>query len=474
MRLRLAIVLMLLLAGGTIAVDHVAPAKPVHRSTVSLAPDAGLLTCPYLTEPRGRAYLQVANIGTGPTSVRVPIGAAKGPPIVITTSVPAGGTNSMRIPDGAASRAGAVVEYSGGTVVATHMLFVPKATTPIARAGGAAASPCARAGGEDVVVTGATTVGSDVTLALFNPGAADADVSVSLIADGRVFQPQRLSRRVIRSRDRHDFRLGDYAFNARTLTAIVHANAGRIVAEALVRSPTGVELLPGQDPANEVVSIAGGSGTGSKVGVTVIGSDDAGVDASIITSSNQVSVGGFPPSLPPEVGRYLAVPDQGSTAPAAYDFLVGVGSPIVAETTWVTSKSGTRELASLPGSVPASHWAAVLGAFQPEAVTRAVLVNPRGVPRTVRITTIAASGATTQTISIPAGRLVDVAIGKGVGTFAVVVDADGPVALGLRSVAFGARGGTSVAIVGESFTTPSPEAVTIDQRTGIPAIIPAG
>jgi len=471
MRLRLAIFLMLALAGGTIAVDQVAPAKPVHRSTVSLAPDAGLLTCPYLTEPSARAYIQLANIGTGPSSVRVTIGTAKGSPVVLTTSIPAGATSSMRIPAGAASRAGAVVEFSGGEVVATHMLFLQRAITPVAHAGGAAAAPCARAGGDDVVVTGATTFGSDTTLALFNPGAADADVSVSLIADGRIFEPLRLARRVIQSRTRQDFRLGDYAFNARTLTAIVHANAGRVVAEGLVRSKNGVELLPGQIPSNEVVAIAGQSGPGSSVGVTVIGANDAGIDATVLNAKTQVSVGGFPPSLPPEVGRYIPVPDQGSAGPAAFDFRVNVGSPLVAETTWTTSKADAQEVASFPGVAPASRWAAVVGAFQPQTVTRAVVVNPRGVPSSVRVTTIGPSGTTTQSLMIPAGRLADLAIGKGVGTFAVVVDADGPIAFGLRCAGFTANGGVSVAVVGEPFTSPAPEAVVIDQRTGIPAVI---
>ena len=471
MKLRLAIVLMLVLAGGTIAVDRVAPAKPLHRSTVSLVPDAGLLTCPYLTEPNTRAYLQLANVGTGPSSVRVTIGAAKGSPIVVAVNIPAGATSSMRIPAKAASRAGAAVEFSGGNVVATHMILMQKTSAPVARSGGGAASPCTRAGGDDVVVMGATTFGSDATLALFNPGAADADVSVSLIADGRPLQPQRLSRRVIQSRTRQDFRLGDYAFNARTLTAIVHANAGRVVAEALVRSATGVELLPGQIPADEVVAIAGQSGTGSRVGVMVIGSDDSGVDATVMNANTQVSVGGFPPSLQPEIGRYMDVTDQGAAAPAAYDFRVGVGSPLVAETTWTTSKSGTQEVASLPGVAPASRWAAVLGASQSVAVTRAVIVNPRGVPSSVRVTTIGPSGTTTQNVTVPAGRLADIAIGKGAGTFAVVVDADGPVAFGLRSSGFDTRGGVSIAISGEPFSAPAAEAVVIDQRTGIPAVI---
>jgi hypothetical protein len=351
------------------------------------------------------------------------------------------------------------------------MLLMPKAIAPIAHAGGAAASPCTRAGGEDVVVTGARTLGGDTTLALFNPGAADADVSVSLVADGRLFQPQRLSRRVIQSRTRQDFRLGDYAFNARTLTAIVHANAGRVVAEGLVRLATGVELLPGQIPSDEVVDIAGQSGAGSSVGVTVIGNDDAGVDATLMNATTQLSVGGFPPSLQPGVGRYLVVPDQGSAAPAAYDFRVSVGSPLVAETTWTTSKSGIQEVASLPGVAPASRWAAVIGATQAVTVTRAVIVNPRGVPSSVRVTTIGPSGTTSQTLTIPAGRLMDIAIGKGPGTFAVVVDADGPVAFGLRSSGFESRGGVSVAIAGEPFSAPAAEAVVIDQRTGIPAVI---
>jgi len=472
-KLRLAVVLMLLMIGGAIAVDRVSPAKPVPRSTVSLAPEAGILTCPYLTEPNARSYLQVANIGTTPSSIRVNFGAAKGAPIVVPLSVLAGETGSIRIPSTAASRAGAVVEFSGGNVVATHMLFLQKVSGPVVRAGGAAASPCARAGGEDVVVTGASTLGSDAELALYNPGAADADVSVSLIADGRVFQPQRLSRRVIASHTRQDFRLGDFAFSARNLTAVVHANVGRVVAEALVRSSSGAELLPGQVPSNELVAVAGQSGTGSSVGVTVIGNNDAGIEARLINAKAQVSVGGFPPSLPPETGRFFAVPDQGSAGAAAYEFSVDVGSPLVTETTWTTTRGGVQEQASLPGAVPAPDWAAVVGAFQLGTASRAIIVNPRGVVSAVRVTTIGPAGTSTQSLSIPAGRLVDIAIGRGAGTFAVVVDADGPVVLALRSGGFATgRPGSSVAIVGESFTQPTPEAVAVDPRTGIPAVLP--
>ena len=392
MKLRIVVLLVLVLAGGAIAVDRVSPAEPVARSAVSLSPAAGVLSCPYVTEPTGRAYIQLANVGSSTAAVRLGIGAAKGSPLAIAVSIPAGSATSMRVPATAASRAAAVIEYSGGAVIATHMLFMRPSSGPVVRAGGAAASPCARAGGQDVVVSGARTIGTDVLLAVFNPGSADADVSVSLIADGRVLQPQRLSRRIVPGHSRRDFRLGDFAFSARNLTAVVHANSGRVVAEALMRSAQGVEFLPGQTPSNEMIAVAGQSGSGANVGVTVIGQDDAGLDVRLISAIAQTSVARIPPSLPPAGGRSLDIPDQGQGAAAAYAFRVTVGSPIVAGTSWTTNHSGLQEQAVLPGAVPSFQWGAVLGAFQPGMGTRAVIVNPGGVATQVHVTTFGPTG----------------------------------------------------------------------------------
>jgi hypothetical protein len=252
----------------------------------------------------------------------------------------------------------------------------------------------------------------------------------------------------------------------------VHANSGRVVAEALIRSTQGVEFLPGQTPSTEMIAVAGQSGSGANVGVTVIGQDDAGLDVRIISAIQQASVAGIPPSLPPATGRSLGIPDQGEGAPAAYSFSVTVGSPIVAGTSWVTTHNGSKELAVLPGVVPSSRWGAVLGAFQPGTGTRAMIVNPGGVATQVRVTTFGPAGRSEQDMLIPAGRLLDFPLGKGVGTFAIFVDADSPVALALRSVAFPGAAVTSVAVVGESFLAPTPEAVVIDPRAGVPAVLP--
>jgi hypothetical protein len=460
------------LAGGAIAVDSVSPAEPAARSTVSLAPAAGVLSCPYVTEPGGSASIQVANVGVSAASLRLGIDAAKGAPIAINLNVPVGSTTSLQVPATAAGHAAAVIEYSGGPIVATHMLFLSPSSGPVVRAGGAAASPCARADGQDIVVTGARTLGTDVGLALFNPGSADADVSISLIADGRVLQPQRLTRRIVPSHARRDFRLGDFAFGARNVTAVVHATSGRIVAEGLLRSAQGVEFLPGQTPSDQMVAVAGQSGSGGAAGVTVIGQDDAGMDARLISAVSQASIPGFPPSLPPAGGRYFGIPDQGNGAAAAYAFSVTVGSPIVASTSWLTSRGTAQEQAVLPGVVPSTRWGGVLGAFQPASVTRAVIVNPGGVPSLVHVTTFGPGGQSAQDVSIPAGRLVDLPIGKGIGTFAVLVDADGPVVLALQNSTFAAGyQARSVAIAGESFNAATPEAVALDPRVGVPAIL---
>src|SRR5438128_369307 len=151
MKQRIIVLLVLALAGGAIAIDRVSPAKPVARSAVALAPAAGVLSCPYATEPNASAYIQLANVGASAASVRLGIGVAKGSPIAIAVGLPAGSARSLRIPANAASRGAAVIEYSGGAVIATHMLFVRSSSGPVVRAGGAAASPCTRAGGQDVV-----------------------------------------------------------------------------------------------------------------------------------------------------------------------------------------------------------------------------------------------------------------------------------------------------------------------------------
>ena len=78
MKLRIVVLLVLVLAGGAIAVDRVSPAEPVARSAVSLSPAAGVLSCPYVTEPTGRAYVQLANVGSSTAAVRLGIGAAIG------------------------------------------------------------------------------------------------------------------------------------------------------------------------------------------------------------------------------------------------------------------------------------------------------------------------------------------------------------------------------------------------------------
>jgi hypothetical protein len=470
---RAGIALVFLLVGGAIALDRISPASPAQRATVSLSPDAGILSCPYLTEPTGAALLHFANVGSSPATVRIGIPQVKGGYLTLAKDVPAGSAQTIRVPSRVAARAGAVVEYSGGTVVVSHTLILPAVGGPVSRGAGAAVAPCERAGGSDVVVAQARTFGADAPLALFNPGSADADVSVTLLADGRLLQPQRLARRVVPSHARRDFKLGDFAFNAKNLTAIVHANAGRVVAEILLRTRNGVEFLPGQVPSNELVAIAGQSGVGSSAGVTVIGQDDTGIDVGLISAIAQTSAGAFPPSLPPAGGRHVTIPDQGKQAGAAYIFHVNVGSPLVAGTTWLASRAGGTDEAGLPAATPALRWAGVFGALETTATNRAIIVNPGGVPVHVRVLLLASHTSQNRDLVIPAGRLIELPVGLGSGTFAVSVDADAPVVLAMRSVGL-VRAGflTALDLIGTPLPMPADVAVSIDPRAGVPAVLP--
>jgi hypothetical protein len=474
MRLRLALALAIVLAGSAIATDRVSPASPASPAALTASPAAGVLSCPYLTEPKAAAYVALANVGSSPARARIGIGARKGPPLSIPVSLPVGRTVSVPIPAAAAAHASAVIEYSGGAIVAAHMLRVAPATVPVPRPGGAAAASCVRAGGSDVAVTGASTLGSDAVLALFNPGSADADVTVSLIADGRVIEALRLARRIVAAHSRVDFRLGDFAFNARALTAVVHANVGRVVAEVLQRTNDGVELLEGQTPETQAVAIAGQTVGGATVGLQALGPNDAGIDARSITADQTTSVAGVPPDLPPASGRTLQIPDRFNGAPAAYVFDVTVGSPVVATASWTSANGGLREVASLPAAAPAARWGAVVTAFERASTTRAVIVNPSGLAALVHVTILSAAGPATQDVTVPAGRLADISVARGPGTFAVLIASDQPVVLAVRSIGVvKGRGLSSVALIGRAFIEPAAEAVVIDPRVGVPAAFSA-
>lgn len=470
MKGRMAFALTLVLIGGAIALDRVSPARPAKAATVSLAPDAGALSCPYLTESGGHAYLGLANVGARAASVRVGILPEKGPPIQLSATLPPASTKMIRVPSGVTARAAAVVEYSGGIVVASHVLTLPGANGPPASKAGSGAAECQRPGGADVVVTQLRTANADTTLTLFNPGSADADVTTTFIADGRVVEPIRLQHRVVPSHARFDMRLGDYAFNARAITAIVHASAGRVVPEALQRSTTGVELIPGQFPTSSAVVIAGRTGGGASVGLGVIGQDDSGFDARLINNQGQVSASGFPTSLPPYTTHTQPVPDQGAGAAAAYAFDVSIGSPIVAGTTWVSSRRGVVDESSLPAAVPSSRWAAVVPAVDQTATTGGMIVNPGSTPVVVQLTLIAPSGTTRRQLTLPAGRMTLFSAGLGSGAFGVLLEADAPVVLAMQSLEFTAKlDFHATALLGDALTVPRPVAVGIDPRVGVPA-----
>jgi hypothetical protein len=377
------------------------------------------------------------------------------------------------IPKKVTGPSGAVIEYSGGTIVASHVMRLQQTSGPIPRAAGMALAPCQGTGEGDIVVTDATTLNADATLALFNPGSADADVTISLLADGRKIEPVRLLRRLVGSHSRRDFKLGDFAFNARAVTAIVHANAGRVAAEVLLRTGAGAELLPAQPPALNVVAVAGRSGQGAETVTTVVGTDDAGFDVREILSSNQQSARGFPPSQPPSGTKIVPVADAGQGKPAAFSMFVSVGSPIVAATRWVVrGPGGHSEIASLPAMSAATGWGSVIGGLGSFGVERVILVNNHTTPVAARVSTITDKRVTRRTVTLQPGRLVLFAIGKGTGPIGLLVQANGPIVTAvIGSAVAGTSGTTAAAMPATPISLAREVGVAIDPRAGLPAVI---
>jgi hypothetical protein len=473
MRLRIIVLIVLLGFGGAITLDRLSPATAPARASVSFDPEGGVLTCPYLTEPGTYSSVMLANLASRPSSIRISFSRQKGGPVVVPVSLGAMSVKAVPLPAKVKGPSGAVIEYAGGVVVASHTMYLPQTSGPIVRGAGVAVSPCQGTGEGDVVVAHASTLHADSMLALFNPGSADADVSISLLVDGRKIEPVRLARRLVASHSRRDFRLGDFAFNARAVTVVVHANAGRVAAEALMRTGAGAEFLPAQAPSRDLVAVAGRSGAVAVAAPTVIGPDDSGIDVREIDASRQRSAPGFPPSLPPSGTKVVGVADVGRGKESALAMDVSVGSPLVAATRWtVRGPGGHAEIASLPAGSPSQRWGAVIGGVGRFGLERLVLVNAGTTDVHARVSIIGKS-VTSKSVTITAGRLGVLTIGKGTGPIGLIVEADGPITAACLSTAVAGTGATTATAMPASPLTPIRDVgVAVDQRAGVPAILP--
>lgn len=469
MRKRLLVIPLALAVGGAAWLDAASPPPLPRAPSRAVAAAAGTIACPVAAIDDGRGYLHLANAGAEPSRVRVTVVARRGRSEVLHPATLApGAARTIRLHRRVRGTAGAIVEYAGGEVVATHGVWLPRRSRrPLARPGdapGGAAAACARPGPAQTVVAGARTLRAESRLALLNPGAADAEVTVSLLADRRPLFPQRLQRRVVPPHAVRLFSIEDFAFDARDVTAVVTAGSGRVVAEILVRAPTGVSLAAAQVPAASSAAIAAAGGVGAAVGVVAIGEDDAQLDSRMIRRNEQGKAPRVPPALRPGEVERAPIPAAGA---AAFAFGVGFGSPAAAATTWIVERPRGRDRATAEAAVATTRWVAAIGSPTEGFVARAIVAVPGAAPATVAIRTLGRAPRV-RTLTVPAGRLRSIALGAGEGTFAIEVVSDAPVVVAVAATAV-ERSARAFGLLAVPLVPPSPVAVVSDLRAGNPA-----
>ncbi len=463
-RSTLVAVLVAAAVAAAVAFDVTTPSAAPRPATTSSVSESGVLGCPVITIPRAHTYIHLANVspqGHPDARINVTVSSA-GRPRSTALTLPSGGLRTIaltKVKRGAA----ATIEYSGGTIVASHSVWTDDQQS--------AAAACTHPAVGVLVVPLMRTLKAGSTLSIFNPGTADADVSVTLLADGKRLTPERLTRRIIRGGARRDFLVGDFAFNSRDVTALVHVASGAIVAGGFVNEPVGVSALEGRSPHTGVVAVVGQTNTASLVLVNP-GEEPAEVTSRLLTVTAQGAAPGVPPAMDglSAVRRTIASRDGGAAAgfmltTASTDGLAGGGS-------WLARGRLNTDRAASTASPVASRFAAVAAPMMRRGASRLILLNPHDTPTSVQLRILGSTPSTLE-VMIEAGRLMVIALPA--GPVGVVAEASAPIS-GLlevlarpqlaskRRAAFGL-----VAVAVSSLDPPAPVAVVLDPRTGVPA-----
>lgn len=461
---RLTLVVLACAVAAAVAADAIKPA-PVPVPAGSAARSAsGSLACPNLRAPgaTGRLYIAAA----GEAQIRVTFAGERGKPVDSVFRMPGGTTKALAIPPAVRGRASAIVRYAGGPVAAAHTLALRRTRDAGA---GIAAGACARAEGSVAAVTQLRTLRATSVLTVFNPGRGRAAVHVSLNADGRPLFPEAWTRRGagihLPPLGRVDLRVGDHAFDARRVTAVITATAGRVVTEALVRTQQGATLIGASSPARSLVAASARSGREATFAAGLVGEEDAGLDARFISTTEQGRATRLPASLAPSETARISVPQRNEGAAVAYALDLTVGSPVVAGTTWQRVRAGRRDEAAAEAVAAARNWVAVAPGVG-NGLARVLVVNPG--PGRAELTVGFPGNLPPRTLE--AGRVLPLTIGRGRGVFGFSITASAPVAVFTDVVGSSAGGGWTAGYPATPLRPGDPVAVNADPRVGVPAL----
>lgn len=436
-----------LLVAGIVAVLIVAAlvptatetAPPVESSAPHLGADGAGSTW-YCAEgtanPGGRAAeeIQIGNLGSSETNAVVSVdGGDAVAPVATTVTVAPGGV--VRVPVASISaiaEPGVVVETTGGRPVVEHR---------ITSATDAALGPCAR-GPSRVArfAAGTTARGAELWLALFNPYPDDAIVDITAITGSGVRSPTRLQGVVVPRTSRVSVAMHEAIPRVDTVATQVKVRRGRVVSEISQHldgtdGRKGLALSVGADAARSwwFPTALNGSGHHERLQIANPGRRDARVR---VTSALDAAASVEPEELlvpaesvvtadlgriPPDIGFSLHVT---SSRPVVTELVGASGSPQPADVQGIATDLGI--------TAGAREWAAVPRRFDAKSTDVLAIVSTDGRAHRARVRAFTAAGRTVVVRRpVPArGRVVvDLAGLAATGDEAVLVTADGPVAV---------------------------------------------
>lgn len=336
---------------------------------------------------------------------------------------------------------GVVVEVEGGQAVVSHELV---------NGSDLAVEPCTRSAATDWYFAAGTTVkGAQHFLVLFNPFGDDAIVDVTFLTDTGVQQPDALQAVVVPRRSRLTIAVHDAVPRQNRIATLVHARAGRIVAE---RTQIFDGTVPDEPPTRKGIAVSLGvtqtatvwhiaanttRGQGSaSLALANFAATDTTVAVVVALPGNRT----FEPRAVQVPSRSVVALDVAARVPLDTDYSITVTArpthggravPVVAETlaTWPATSS-IAAVATTLGSVHAARrWIVATPDTEADVYLTVLDSGPGSVEATLR----RARGATGRESRTIKGGHVGVLHVSGVHEAggALVVTADRPVVVGL-------------------------------------------
>lgn len=449
MRTRILFVSIAVLVAAALVDQRVPDRVPQASGTVPTAPSGGVLACPIATTGRADAYLYVANVGEEPARARIFLRSESKKATVERVGLQPGKIETLALHTLVSEPAGVVIEWSGGRVVAAHTLhskqvfLAPGSRLPRFFSG----AQCSEPQGPELAIVGArTNAVGDTTLSLFNPGPAPAVVTVAVRNQGEYMEFERLQRRIVQPLTRKDFSLRRFAGGRDEVPIVIRMDQGRVVAEALIETRQGAELLPGVPPLTDALAIAGQSGGATRLSLapterTLIGEGGEGIELPVEMVAARYDGGvieapaEIPTALGRDVGISIGIPGDGQ--PVAYAF-APLSGRIAAGVSWPLSGEGVFDLIAAPAMQPATTIFGIVPTYGPAWQTDLLVAAAGGEEATATLRVIG-TGGNTRDVDIPPGSVARVPLAGGSGVRALVLTSEVPIAASVfaRSGAIG-------------------------------------